>query len=97
LTERSTGISETDETVIRQDLTQIGYLGESRSRSLIKALTWRLEAILVTVVGFGIATGDWTLSAEVGIAVNLIKMALYYLHERLWDRLSWGRIMARRQ
>ncbi len=64
---------------------------ESRSRSLIKAITWRITALIITVSVVLIATGDTDLAAAVGLADALVKITLYYLHERAWNRVSNGR------
>ena len=64
---------------------------ESRSRSLIKAISWRVTALIVTVGVVLVVTGDTDLAAAVGVADALIKIALYYLHERVWNRVGIGR------
>ena len=64
---------------------------ESRSRSLIKAVTWRVTALIVTVSVVLIVTKDTDIAVAVGVADALGKIALYYLHERLWNRLGIGR------
>lgn len=64
---------------------------DTHARSWVKSLTWRVIATAVTIVGIGIATGDWVLAGEVGIILNLIKAVLYYAHERGWERIKWGR------
>ncbi len=67
------------------------YTRDTHARSWVKSLTWRLIATAVTIVGVGIATGDWALAGSVGVVVNLIKAVLYYAHERLWEQTHWGR------
>ena len=64
---------------------------DARRRSWAKALTWRIIGTVVTIVGFGLATGDWVLASGVGLLLNLIKSVIYYAHERVWERVSWGR------
>ena len=74
---------------------------ESHLRSLFKAVSWRCVGTLDTfVVSFVVlrVTGAADTSAEAfkvsgGIAgVEIItKVALYYLHERAWARIAFGR------
>lgn len=64
---------------------------DSRSRSLIKALSWRVTAFAVTVSIVWVATGEARFAAGVGIADALFKISLYYLHERAWNRSTYGR------
>ena len=62
-------------------------------RSLAKAATWRVTASADTFVISYLITGKLTwASAIAGIEV-LTKMFLYYLHERLWNKVTWGKML----
>lgn len=61
-------------------------------RSLAKAITWRVIAFLVTIIAIYIYTKDIKESLVVGISANVIKIFLYYVHERIWNRVRFGRI-----
>lgn len=73
---------------------------DSPSRSILKALSWRLIASGSTfIISFTIfTTTTETAFREVVGAVSLItgvdivaKLVLYYLHERLWTNIVWGK------
>ncbi|TEU05159.1 DUF2061 domain-containing protein [Candidatus Bathyarchaeota archaeon] len=65
---------------------------DSRSRSLTKAITWRIFALLITtIVSFAIL-GSWSVSIAIAISSNLLKTLFYYIHERLWERTNWGKV-----
>ena len=64
---------------------------EDRKRSLVKAASWRFFATATTILIVYIATGRLVLSLVVGAIEVIAKMALYYLHERAWNQLTWGR------
>ncbi len=68
---------------------------DNHSRSLVKTLSWRIIATLVTFVGLGLLTGDWLLSTSMAVVINVVKMVLYYGHERLWEGVRWGRRLER--
>jgi uncharacterized membrane protein len=60
-------------------------------RSIVKAASWRTAGTIDTfVLGF-FFTGSAKLAGSIALTEVLTKLALYYLHERAWDRLSWGR------
>jgi uncharacterized membrane protein len=40
---------------------------------------------------FYFLSGDWKLSAGAGIADSVIKLGLYFLHERVWNHINFGR------
>ncbi len=65
---------------------------EQHKRTLVKTITWRLIALFVTIVVVYIYSGDIKGSLAIGFSANIIKMALYYVHERVWNRISFGRI-----
>ena len=60
-------------------------------RSGMKALTWRVVATLTTMSIVFVFTGEVDLMMEVGIFDVLLKLALYFVHERIWDQVSLGR------
>jgi len=64
---------------------------ESHTRSWVKSISWRVIAFLVTFVAVYAITKKATLSLEVAVIANGVKIILYYLHERVWDRTHWGR------
>tara|TARA_B100000508_G_scaffold44232_1_gene34528 strand:+ start:3979 stop:4212 length:234 start_codon:yes stop_codon:yes gene_type:complete len=66
-------------------------LRESRIRSVIKGITWRIIATCTTMSIVYIATRDIEMMTAVGAADVVIKLFFYYVHERAWGRLSWGR------
>lgn len=64
---------------------------ESHSRSIIKALSWRLFATVATILIVFAFTRKLTLSLEIGIVEVVTKLILYYFHERIWAFISFGR------
>ncbi len=64
---------------------------ESHRRSIAKALSWRLLATLITTTLVYLLTGKGEFAATVGLADTLIKFFIYFAHERLWNRISYGR------
>ncbi|MHA1812878.1 MAG: DUF2061 domain-containing protein [Candidatus Thorarchaeota archaeon] len=89
-----TTLSRVDERLVQEQLIAKGYFGEKRSRALVKALVYRIVAVIITTVGIGVITGEWVLSVGASVAINLFKVVIYYLYERAWERMSWGRIKA---
>ena len=67
------------------------HFKELHSRSLVKALTWRVIATSTTMSLVYIGTGDIELMAHVGIADVVIKLFFYFCHERVWGHVRWGK------
>jgi len=67
---------------------------ETRRRSIVKALSWRfVAAIITTLVVLGI-TGKGGFAAEVGVIDTLVKLLVYFVHERAWNKINYGRLTA---
>ncbi len=63
---------------------------ERHSRTIFKSITWRITAVLSTLVIMFMLTRDYSLSLYYTIVINIIKSVLYYLHERIWNISNFG-------
>lgn len=61
------------------------------ARTILKTLSWRAIATITTMVIVYLYTREMALSLGVGIFEVTSKLALYYFHERAWQRVPWGR------
>ena len=67
----------------------------TRNRVLLKSFAWR---IIATLTG---ATIAWFLTGEIETAGKFIviefplKMMIYYIHERGWERVPWGKTLTK--
>lgn len=64
---------------------------ERHSRSVAKAFSWRVFGTLVTTALVFVFTRRLVLSLAVGGIEFLAKLVLFWLHERIWDRVAWGK------
>ena len=64
---------------------------EHRYRSIVKAISWRATGTVDTLVVSYIVTQKFTIALSIGGIEVFTKMILYYFHERLWNRLHFGR------
>lgn len=67
---------------------------EKRYRSLVKAVSWRATGTLDTVIISYLITGRLTLAVSIGAVELCTKTVLYYLHERVWNGIAFGRLGA---
>ena len=65
---------------------------ETRLRSVAKALTWRVTALVVTTVVVWVVTGKPKLAISIGVLDTVIKLAVYYAHERYWLKVRFGKL-----
>ena len=67
------------------------FMHENHRRSVVKALSWRVIATMTTMVAVYFITEEWLIALEVGAIEATAKLFFYYLHERTWLRIKWGR------
>ena len=60
-------------------------------RKVLKSVSFRLIATLITIVLVLVFTREIMVSLQVGAAEFFAKIVLYYFHERLWNMLRFGR------
>ena len=64
---------------------------ETRLRSLVKTLVYRIMSIAGTFLLTWLITRDIREVISITLAVQAFLIVLYYSSERIWDRISWGR------
>jgi len=64
---------------------------ESHLRSIVKAVTWRTGGTIVTFTVAWVLTGELSVSIGIGLFDAVVKIAAFYVHERIWNRLDIGR------
>lgn len=68
------------------------FAPNARWRSFVKAVSWRLVGSLDTFLLSLLVTGNARYAISIASAEALTKVVLYYLHERVWRRVAWGRL-----
>lgn len=64
---------------------------EKISRSVLKSISWRIIGTLDTILISYLITGTWTFALSIGAIELVTKMGLYIVHERVWNRIPWGK------
>lgn len=63
----------------------------TKSRSFAKALSYRIWGTLSSFVIVYIFTKNITLSGSIAFWETVVKIFIYYAHERGWNYIKWGR------
>ncbi len=63
----------------------------SRKRSLFKTITWRCIASLDTFIIVWLITRQLHWASSVAALEIITKTILFYLHERGWNYITWGK------
>ncbi len=67
-------------------------MNEKSYRSIVKSISWRTIGTIDTIVISFFITGKLDFAITIGGIEVFTKMALYYFHERTWNRISFGRL-----
>jgi uncharacterized membrane protein len=65
---------------------------EKPHRSLIKAISWRVTGTVDTILISFLISGRIKVALSIGFVEVFTKIILYYLHERAWNRITFGRL-----
>lgn len=80
----------------KNEITSNAYK-ESPLRSILKTISWRIIATITTITIAYIFTKEIDKALQIGAAEVFFKLAVYYLHERAWTNISWGKNWSRRR
>jgi uncharacterized membrane protein len=66
-------------------------LSDTAGRSLVKTISWRLTGSGATfLISYAIA-GNFAIAGTIAVIQLISNTILYFLHERIWNKISWGR------
>jgi len=65
---------------------------ETRRRSLAKAISWRILAAIITGCVALAMTKQLDFAAKIGLIDTTVKLLIYFLHERAWNKINYGRV-----
>ena len=64
---------------------------ESHYRSIVKAGSYRILGSTTTALIFFVLTGKGQLSLGAGALDMVLKIGAYFVHERIWNHINFGR------
>lgn len=64
---------------------------EKPMRSIVKAISWRIVGTLDTIAISWLLTGEMHTALAIGSLELITKMLLYFGHERIWNKINFGR------
>ena len=66
-------------------------MADNHARSVAKAISWRTTGTIDTFVISWVITGHVGLASGIAATEVMTKIVLFYLHERAWNLVRWGR------
>lgn len=65
---------------------------ETRKRTLARMVSYRITAWLFTIAWTYMFTGNLGNATGFATALHILLSIDYYVHERIWLKIKWGRI-----
>jgi uncharacterized membrane protein len=64
---------------------------DSNNRSIAKTISWRLTGSFSTFMISYLILGSFAVAGSIAVIQVIANTLLYYLHERVWNKINWGR------
>ena len=71
-------------------LEKVWDLNDTAARSVVKTVTWRVTGSTATFLIAYTMTGNFAVAGVIGVTQMISNTILYYIHERVWNRIVWG-------
>ncbi len=65
---------------------------DTHARSWAKSFSWRVTGVVILGAITYLATRSWEKTGAITALFHVIRLVLYYWHERLWERVVWGKL-----
>lgn len=70
---------------------KVVMMKERPYRSIAKAVSWRTVGTIDTILIAWLVVGKLEFAVTIGGVELFTKMALYYFHERAWNKIKFGK------
>jgi uncharacterized membrane protein len=65
---------------------------ETQRRTLVKAVVWNVMGLVMMALVGLIMTGSMMVGGAMAVVNTLIGLCCYFAYERVWAKISWGRM-----
>ena len=69
------------------------HVEETLRRSIIKTISYRVVILILDFVSIYLFTGQIKVALGFMIVSNIYTTLGYFVHERIWDKIKWGKII----
>lgn len=66
-------------------------MSDTNKRSLVKTISWRLTGSGATFLIAYFFSGNFAIASSIAVIQIISNTILYFLHERVWNKIEWGR------
>jgi adenylylsulfate kinase len=66
-------------------------MASTYQRSLIKGVVWEFISFIIATFAIYLFYGDIGTSIKFSLVLTAIKIPLFFIHERIWKKVKWGK------
>jgi uncharacterized membrane protein len=66
---------------------------ETLKRSIVKTVSYRFVILILDFTAIYLFTGKIKIALGFMIISNIYTTVGYFIHERIWDKIKWGKII----
>ncbi len=66
-------------------------MASTGARSFLKGVSWETITFIITVLAVYWIYGNLTLSIKFAFVLTIVKILLFFVHERIWKKIRWGK------
>jgi len=78
--------------MIEKLLPTVHHPEETLRRSVVKTISYRVAILILDFTAIYLFTGKIKIAIGFMIVSNVYTTLGYFFHERIWDRIKWGKI-----
>ena len=78
--------------MIEKLFTNTNHSEETLRRSVVKTISYRVVILILDFTSIYLFTGQIKVAVGFMIVSNLYTTIGYFFHERIWDRIKWGKV-----
>jgi adenylylsulfate kinase len=67
-------------------------MGSTPERSFVKGISWEIISFLLTLLVVYLLYKNILISLKITLILTAIKIPIYFIHERTWKKIKWGKI-----
>ena len=79
--------------MIEKLLPETHHATETLRRSIFKTISYRVVILILDFVSIYLFTGQIKVAFGFMIVSNIYTTLGYFFHERIWDKIKWGKII----
>ncbi|MEO6632654.1 MAG: DUF2061 domain-containing protein [Mucilaginibacter sp.] len=65
--------------------------GKTLKRSIAKTISYRVIVVVLDFIAVYLFTGKLKTALGFTIVSNIYTTIIYFFHERIWDKIKWGK------